>query len=1077
MLTRSAWAPLVAIAIAGCSGSISGEFELGAPGDGDGDPNRRDGAVLDGEVPDGCAGPGCVQGDGGALDGGGPQAGEGPVGGVLFDDEVRASEAFMLWRDEVQPLLATECVGCHMGQRFAFASLHRAGAEFTDDETVRNYKTFFPMISLDNPPLSRLLTKLLPQSDPTSQQHGDGGEAQLSSTEDPTYVTLARWIEAEKARRCPTCGASATRAFIAYVDRPDTHWAMDRSPFRDDYGYRHGAKIMLQAVDPATATPLAGEAPVEFLPSSFCGPSNACDFGALSANHRGDQLLFECRLSLTGEDWLELSWNICIAGIGPDGKAIEPRFVRPEGERHHGWTVARSDPYMIAEDDGLPLYGTYDEHARMRKQDDRFAVFGPDDRRIFTSSRSPDPRTGRRASVTYHGFEFTNNVISMDLNGGELRTVYLNEGGTAEHLSFLRNGNLSIHTWNLERMDRHLYTQTTQDGMMELPVLLGHVQGQSMWGSLAELPGGALLGITGRRRGSVEQFQAFIADHTLGTGLDPDYVSFAELDPALESELDIFGALCNSPPDGPNCSTARHYDDASYAPLDGALIAHNPVRTYYAETGVNDNLFQDRYSSKGDFASLQPYLPEHRIAFIDRKGNVRELIQPGPDRALRFPTWVGRRQAPILQEARTDESQSSAEFHIADVPLWFLMQNTGEQNQSSRMSQLDTIVALRVLVKVLEDNDCLNDGNTMRRSTYRGFSEGTVDHPTHLGITNGTGYLHLKVPQNEGGDAYGNVPLRSDRSVRLRLPAGRLLLLQGVDAQGHMVSQHTRLFSLPPGHTIETSVRRAYYDSQCMACHGRIGGSSYAGLVALGKAPAVMDFDTLAKASDPVDLTGPNVQARELTFLHALRPILDDKCVSCHSGAAPAGELTLEATYSETANYPAGRWAQAPHVLQSYLDFVPEAERVPGYNWSPARAVMLERSRQRQTFIPSATPYLPQGALAPWDPGYQTLFLSDTATEERFYYLTDHPYGVQVGRGGRHSDDSYLIEVLTGRDLAMRDYTGVDHTGFLTEAEVRIVMALIDNGMPFMARCSDKTVASGPNQGQPWGDPIAKSVP
>jgi hypothetical protein len=245
----------------------------------------------------------------------------------------------------------------------------------------------------------------------------------------------------------------------------------------------------------------------------------------------------------------------------------------------------------------------------------------------------------------------------------------------------------------------------------------------------------------------------------------------------------------------------------------------------------------------------------------------------------------------------------------------------------------------------------------------------------------------------------------------------------------------------------------------------------------LGQAPAIMDFDTEAKAAGPIDLTDASVVQQELTFRSALRPVLEAKCVSCHSGATPAGELTLEARYSDTANYPAGRWAQEPHVLSGQLNAVPVANRVPGYNWSVARIAFLERDQQRQAFIPTSDPYKPQGELAPWDPAYQTLMLSDTSSADRFYFLSDHPYATQVGRGGRWSNTSYLLEVLTGRDLAMKTYTGMDHTSMLDQAEIRMLMAIIDNGMPFMARCSDTTVPTGPNAGKPWGDPVARGLP
>ncbi|MDA8019123.1 MAG: hypothetical protein MPN21_16920 [Thermoanaerobaculia bacterium] len=214
-----------------------------------------------------------------------------------------------------------------------------------------------------------------------------------------------------------------------------------------------------------------------------------------------------------------------------------------------------------------------------------------------------------------------------------------------------------------------------------------------------------------------------------------------------------------------------------------------------------------------------------------------------------------------------------------------------------------------------------------------------------------------------------------------------------------------------------------------------------------------------------------------MTFLHALRPILDTRCVQCHSGASPAGELTLESSYSQTANYPAGRWAQPAHTVSAYLDYVPEPERVPGYNWSVARSYMLDSAAQIDAFIPPDDPYIPQGDLAPWDPGYQALAITDPTDGSRFLYLTDTEFGAHLGRGGRFSDSSSLLEVLTGVDLSKRhDLSGTpeeraEHASYLSEEEIRLLMAVIDYGMPFMATCADKIIPSGPNAGQPWGQP------
>jgi hypothetical protein len=1076
-LSASAW--LLAL-LAGCSGMISGEVDgrlsIGDPSHPD---HKKDGAI--GVDSDG----GGVGVDTDAAVACDPQTEDcGPVTGPVVDDDLLKSVAYGLWRDEVQPLIASECQQCHLGQRFAFASLHRAGADFTDDETLENYLTFFPMISLDNPPESRLLTKLLPAGAASAQQHGDGGASVITDSTHPTYQTILGWADAEQQRRCKGCGVSAASAYIAYLDQPDSHWAINRRPERSDFGFRHGAKIMLQPVNPVTGLPVADTAPIEFLPSSFCGASGACDFGRMAASYAGDKLAFECRFATDGTDWLDQSWNICVADIGADGKAVNPHFLRPAAERHTGWTIARADPYGLLDSvTGKPEYGVYDEHQRMRKMDDMFPVFWPDDSRLVMSSRSPDPRTGMVGTTTYHGGDHTGNIISLDLAGADSKTHYLNEGGTAEHPAFLRNGNLAFHTWNLERMDQHLYTQATQDGMMELPVLFGRVQGLNMWGSVTQLAGGGIIGITGRRRGSVEHFQAFFADHTLGTSIDPNYVSFKVLDLPLEAEMDSYMAYCNDPPDGINCSTARFYDDASYSPRGGALVAYNPNRTYYKATGFDDQQFQDAYgAAPQDFASMQAWLPEFQIAEIDKDGNVEVLITPAANRSLRYPTWVGPRQPPMLQPSQTDTTKPYADLHFADFPLWFEMRGTLDLDQTIDMQVLDTIVAARVMTKVLANNACTFDGKPMDRSVYQGDYGGTVDHSTHLGITNATGFVHYKVPVALGGDAYGNVPLQADKSVFLRVPAGELLLVQGVDADGHLVAQQDRLFTVPRGHVIDTSVKRVYYNSQCQSCHGSIDSSPYKPLDQVGTLPAVMDFDTAAKAAGPVDLMDPSVQHAKLTFMHALRPVLNAKCVSCHSGATPDGELTLEATYSQTANYPAGKWATPPYTIQSYLDHVPLADRVPGYNWSVARDYMLQRDLQRDAFIPAGTPFLPQGDLAPWDPAYQMLFLSDPASSQRFYFLSDTTYGKHVGRGGRYSDTSYLLEVLTGRDLSLHTYAGAtDHTGILTEAEVRLIMALIDNGMPYMTTCSDKMIPAGPNAGpnagKPWGEPNETAWP
>src|SRR5204863_9358907 len=110
--------------------------------------------------------------------------------------------------------------------------------------------------------------------------------------------------------------------------------------------------------------------------------------------------------------------------------------------------------------------------------------------------------------------------------------------------------------------------------------------------------------------------------------------------------------------------------------------------------------------------------------------------------------------------------------------------------------------------------------------------------------------------------------------------------------------------------------------------------------------------------------------------------------------------------------------------------------------------------------------------LAPWDPAYVNLFANDGA---RFIYLGGN-FSPNFGRADRlngNSSDAWLIEILSGRDIdPVRSAAGftVNHATLLTPAELRLREAVIDIGWPYMSRCDDKTVPSGPSAGKPWGD-------
>jgi hypothetical protein len=1012
-----------------------------------------DAGELDGGVTDGGA-------DGGSLDGGAMDAGSPSVGRLFFESDV-------------QPAVAQKCGSCHLGVRFAFASLARAGTAFTAAETDRNYQVFLDLLSLDQPKKSRLLAKALPPNHADATPHVfDGGALQPA---DATYNTLLQWAQREKADRCPGCGAAAPKQYVAYVEAPALNWALARDPIRSDHGLRSRAKIMLQPIDPLTFTPK--DAPIEFLPASFCGADGRCDFGNLAASHAGDRLAFECRLSPTaGKDWVnDVRWNLCIAEIGADGKAVNPRFLLPPALRHEGDTTARTDPFGLFLN-GAPLKGPYDMHFRYRRRDDKHPVFSPDDSRIYYSTKSAEPRGGDDGSTAYHGTDLRNHIVSVKIDGTDRRTIYLNEGGEADFPFFLRNGNVAFHTWNLDRMDRHLYTQATADGMQEIPVLFGRVQGENMWGKATQLANGRLLGMTGSRRASVDNFILFSADHTLGTSTDPAVYPFENIDQNVFNQVLPFpNGYCIAPPEGSSCFVDRFYAEPSYSPDGRAFISHNPEKTYVQQ---GEDLFLN-YSGAPPLADqltrLAAYVPKKMgIWLADQRGQLEKFLDPPTGKMLRSPEWIGPRAPQRIQPSTVDETKNFAELHITDVPVWLsFRQQDGTTAKTNLMTQLDTIVALRVLLKDGKGTACINDARP-----YRFAVPGAGDdHPTALGMNNATGFKRLAVPISAGGDAFGDLQLPSDKSAFLKLPSNRLLLFQGINANGHVVIQHERLFALPPGVRVDTGVKRSQYRAQCSSCHGELTDpTQFKGLSQVASLAALpMDFATQSSAKASVDLT--SIVPKDLSFLGTMRPILDAKCTSCHSGATPGGELSLEKTFSTTGNYPKGKWASGTLSDANYRNFIPSGSRVPAYNYSMAYSWVFKEDEQPYVqsteFAPKIAAHAPLAELAPWDPGYQNLFANDGT---RYIYLSSFlsPNFGRADRIGGSSSDSWLIEILTGRDIdkSTRVFSQTpDHRTLLTDAEVRAFMAVIDIGFPYMSRCDDKLITSGPNAGKPWGDP------
>ena len=994
-----------------------------------------------------------------------------------------------MWRDEVQPALVTQCGSCHMGERFGITTLKRAQADFTEEETLKNYRSFLTLTSLDNPTKSRLLAKILPTSNPNSIFHRDGPQTTAVGSE--LYNTISGWIELEKNKRCSNCGITENSAFIAFVQQPEINYAIPRSG-EDARADRHSSSIIMQPVNSATLLPNGNS--VKFLPDGFCPVGDVCDYGYMAINWAGNKLAFECRLAVGAETWKDRSWNICIAEIGEDGRAINPRFLLPEGERQNGMTISRASPIGVFSETSYhhPNYAH-------RYRNDTHPVFSPDDKELIFVSQAPDPQTGVDMVEAYHGGDILGHVIAYDLQTGARRTIYRNEGGQAMNPFIRANGNVVTMAWHLERTDSFVYTQNSFNGISELPVLLS--RGINRWGAAHETVSGLIMGMAGRRRGTMENYTGFVSDHTLGR---PD--TFAEGDTDAEfafrklwpNHEDNFQELqfcreSNICPGQGTCPEIREihdlcnlpfqFLDAAWSPLGGMLGAYDPNSVAAGEPGKGHDfismwrhLVADGWDYAGVTAAKAPKTMGIGLAMPD--GTRQVLINNVPGTYSRYPIFIGKRYPPTQEvrvELPTQGEISSTTINIPSFKHWLHLAN-------GRLPS--GIVAVRVLHKVVEDNACVFDFSHFRQSNY--YTEGW--HPTAQGMADATAFMQYVVPQAMGGTAFGDIPLKPDGSIAFKIPDGKLIQLQGVDEFGQLVALRKRVFSMQGGGFVNMGVRADQHTTQCARCHGSTDGTPHSAIANLADVPATLSFENQALAAGVIDLTDATVVKRELSFRSAIRPILDAKCVSCHQGEAPQGGLSLQASYS-SGNFPAEPWmsylverndkflAWANSICDgctTELNF-PMADRIPSVNFSMPFSYVASRNLStavRSAFATEIANHVPLGELAPWDSGYQNLWRQENG---HMNYLTAWNWPIQFARvpgNGVNSRRSFLMEVLTGRDLdEYQVYTGSqDHTGMLTQMEQQTLSALLDVGFPYMARCTDRTVPSGPNAGLPWGD-------
>lgn len=147
----------------------------------------------------------------------------------------------------------------------------------------------------------------------------------------------------------------------------------------------------------------------------------------------------------------------------------------------------------------------------------------------------------------------------------------------------------------------------------------------------------------------------------------------------------------------------------------------------------------------------------------------------------------------------------------------------------------------------------------------------------------------------------GEAPVEADGSFFLRLPGDTSFNIQALNEEG------MALITMPNWIWVRRGTSRG-----CIGCHEN-----------KELAPENRASDALVKLRQSVLLVPPE-QRRVVSFRKSVLPIIEVRCISCHTGKTPAGNLDLASTPTKQANKAyerlmAGRYAGAADVEDPYV--------------------------------------------------------------------------------------------------------------------------------------------------------------
>ena len=401
---------------------------------------------------------------------------------------------------------------------------------------------------------------------------------------------------------------------------------------------------------------------------------------------------------------------------------------------------------------------------------------------------------------------------------------------------------------------------------------------------------------------------------------------------------------------------------------------------------------------------------EMAICLLDREGDATVIHEEAPGCFDPMPL-APRPRPPVLPERRDFETGEGT-FYVADVYVGTHMQGV----------ERGAVKSLRVV-----------ESPEKRFWTQPSWNGQGQEAPA----MNWNDFSNKRV--------LGTVPVEADGSAYFKVPAGKFVYFQLLDANGMMVQ------SMRSGTIIQPGERQG-----CTGCHEERRSAPPAGTAT----PAAL-------VRPPSTLEGWYGPARTFNFRTEVQPVFDKHCVRCHDFGQPAGDkLNLSGDRSMTFNV-----AYAALWRRGWLSAVGAgpAETKPAYSWgsnaSSFVAVIKNGHKDVQldpesfdrivTWIDLNAPYYPEYASAfpgnlsgrcPLNPdqvarlgkitGIDFNALADCAANTGAQVDFDRPelspcLDVLRERSSKHYDEA--LEIIRAGQAVLAQHPDVDSTGFALE--------------------------------------------